>query len=47
MDNTTKGLLLVCIGLIIYRYYKKFKNYNAKQAELTWPEKYQNVLIIG
>lgn len=39
MDNTTKGLLLVCIGLIMYRYYKKFKNYNAKQAKLTWPRK--------
>ena len=41
MDTTTKTLLLISVGYIIYRYYKNWKEYNAEQAELTWPRKIQ------
>tara|TARA_B100000925_G_scaffold266051_1_gene225584 strand:- start:532 stop:882 length:351 start_codon:yes stop_codon:yes gene_type:complete len=41
MDTTTKTLLLISVGYIIYYYYKNWKQYNAEQAQLTWPRKIQ------
>ena len=48
MDTTTKTLLLlISVGYIIYHYYKNWKQYNAQQAQLTWPEKSNLVRITG